>query len=339
MASFQQAQNALDTAIARVFDADRRVQAVGIGREDGDYVIRAIRNNQKIMPLSAPMQSINQVDGVRVAYVNAPNDVVPATRVPASGPGSPSASSLVPEQGFHRDLCCGLQLQNFDDDIRQGHTSFIIVGTLGCFVNLPGGQKAILSNNHVLAAENSGVKGGDRILQPGTLSTGSVPNEHVAFLTDFVDLKPSPIGASPATGTVLFNAADVAVAELNAGMRFNQGYLPFRGLPTVSGKSSVSHGDRVYKVGRTTGLTRGEITSVSVVVGPVPYRPGQCWFERSLEIEGVSGTMFSDHGDSGSAIVREDTNEVVGLLYAGNGVQTYACPIDDCLNPFGGTIA
>ena len=40
--------------------------------------------------------------------------------------------------------------------------------------------------------------------------------------------------------------------------------------------------------------------------------------------------MFSDHGDSGSAIL-STTGEVIGLLYAGNGTQTYACPIQAVL--------
>jgi hypothetical protein len=50
-----------------------------------------------------------------------------------------------------------------------------------------------------------------------------------------------------------------------------------------------------------------------------------------MTIEGDNGTMFSDHGDSGSAIVRAD-GKVLGILYAGNGVQTYACPIDTVLS-------
>jgi len=57
-------------------------------------------------------------------------------------------------------------------------------------------------------------------------------------------------------------------------------------------------------VGRTTGLTHGEVTQVGVIVGPIPYAPGQCWFRNGLVVEGLNGTMFSDHGDSGSAIVR-----------------------------------
>jgi len=71
----------------------------------------------------------------------------------------------------------------------------------------------------------------------------------------------------------------------------------------------------------------------------VGYSPGLCWFRRSLTIEGIDGTQFSDKGDSGSAIVLEATNHVVGLLYAGNGKQTYACPIQSVLARFNCIIA
>jgi S1-C subfamily serine protease len=90
-------------------------------------------------------------------------------------------------------------------------------------------------------------------------------------------------------------------------------------------------GDGVFKVGRTTGLTHGTITDVATTVGPVGYDLGDCWFRRSITIEGTNGTLFSDHGDSGSAILNS-SGEVVALLYAGNGTQTYACPIGTVLS-------
>jgi S1-C subfamily serine protease len=107
-----------------------------------------------------------------------------------------------------------------------------------------------------------------------------------------------------------------------------KGYLPQRAVPAPSGVAPAIIGDRVFKVGRTTGLTHGTITDVSTVVGPVGYDPGECWFARSIVVEGVNGTLFSDHGDSGSAVVK-DNGEVIGLLYAGNGQQTYVCPVDE----------
>ena len=49
--------------------------------------------------------------------------------------------------------------------------------------------------------------------------------------------------------------------------------------------------------------------------------------------------MFSDHGDSGSAIIKQSTGQVVGLLYAGNGTDTFACPINLVLAAFSCSIA
>ena len=57
-----------------------------------------------------------------------------------------------------------------------------------------------------------------------------------------------------------------------------------------------------------------------------------------MTIEGDNGTLFSDHGDSGSAIIKTN-GEVVGLLYAGNGTQTYACPIDKVLTALSCSLA
>lgn len=75
-------------------------------------------------------------------------------------------------------------------------------------------------------------------------------------------------------------------------------------------------------------MTRRSITSLATVVGPVGYGAGQAWFQNSIEIVGTGTGPFSGPGDSGSAIVKTSTNEVIGVLYAGNGTQTYACPID-----------
>jgi hypothetical protein len=196
---------------------------------------------------------------------------------------------------------------------------------------------AILSNNHVVAGENRGVRGTDQIMQPGT--GAFTPADHAATLTDYANITASPAGATPATGGVIFNDVDAGVATVQGGVAFRQAYLPARSLTPPSGHIAASVGDHVYKVGRTTGLTRGIVTAVAAVVGPIPYGPGPCWFRGGIIVDGLGGTMFSDHGDSGSAIIKEGTGEVVGLLFAGNGTDTFACPIDAVLAALSCTIA
>ncbi|HJZ54517.1 MAG TPA: trypsin-like peptidase domain-containing protein [Gemmataceae bacterium] len=338
-AHFQDCENALDKAVEDLFDADPQIQAVGIARHEGGFGFKAVKNEAKIVPASAahgasrPPRSIKRIP-VTVETVQA--DVEAHLIAP-----HPLAASFVPEQQLHRPLVCGLQVQNVDDDDRQRKAGklgagYIIIGTLGCFVRLADGASAILSNNHVLAGENRGVKGKDRILQPGNLSFSTT--QHIATLTDFVTLNPSPASARPARGNVVYNEVDAAVAGLKEGISFNQAYLPTRNLPNPGGTAAAKVGDKVFKVGRTTGLSRGTITAVGIVVGPIGYDPGNCWFKNQFEVVGDNGSMFSDHGDSGSAIL-STTGEVVGLLYAGNGVHTYACPIQTVLTALNCTLA
>jgi len=321
----QQAQETVEAAAAELFAADPSIRSVGVTRIGPSFGYHAVRNSAVIVPfgLAAPAE----VQGIPVLYTETPGEIASLVRAPGLGPASPSAASLVPEVLRQRPLVGGLQIQNFDDDDRQGdlQRGFIVIGTLSCFVRLADGRPALLSNNHVVAGENRGVRGSDRILQPGSLTFQAA--DQVAVLTDFVPLQFSPAGASPQAGTAVFNEVDAGVAALEAGTAFTQGYLPFRNLIAPHATATASPGDQVFKVGRTTGLTFGEVTDVATIVGPVAYDPGPCWFRRSLVIEGISGTLFSDRGDSGSAIVRPN-GEVVGILYAGNGQQTYACPID-----------
>jgi hypothetical protein len=325
------ATETLMPAAAEIFDADPRVRSVGVGRHESAYGYIAVRNTAAILPQTVKLTPLDELHGIPVVFVDSKRDPERLVKLPHSGPGSPTTASMVPEQARHRPLVCGLQIENYDDDVRTnliagGH---IIVGSLGCFVKLKNSGKGFLSNNHVVAGENRGNRGTDQILQPGTGTLNA--QDVVGLLSDFVTLVQSPPGATLASGQVNLNDVDAGTVELNANnATVRQGYLNSRKLAAPNGFDQAKLGDKVFKVGRTTGLTRGEVVQVPVVVGPIPYAPGACWFRRAIVIEGQNGTMFSDHGDSGSAIVRDD-GKILGLLFAGNGEQTYACPIDTVL--------
>lgn len=339
-ASLESAIENVEAAAGEIFESDPAVRSVGVYRVADTIAYRAVRNTEAITPQTFGFRSRpDKIHGVPVVFTEAPGEIESLLKVPHSGPSSPSAASVVPEVRRHRPICCGLQIQNYDDDLRQGviQQGYIVIGTLGCFVRRADGTLGLLSNNHVIAGENRGQRGADRILQPGgsTFALG----DHVATLVDFENLITSPGNARPARANVNFNEMDAAVAALTQEAQFVTGYLATRGLPAPSGVATGRNEDRVFKVGRTTGLTRGQITDIATIVGPINYDPGPCWFRRSLTIEGLSGSQFSDKGDSGSAIILEATGEVVGLLYAGNGQQTYACPIDAVLSRFSCALA
>ena len=337
--AFGTARERLEGVAATLFDSDPRVRSVGISRHGSAYGFRAVRNSALVLPFGFKAAEVgDQWEGIPVRFTDTPAELQSLLLVADSGPTSPAASSLVPEVQRHRPLVCGLQIQNFDDDDRQGafDEGHIVIGTLGCFVALADGSSGLVSNNHVIAGENRGLRGQDRILQPG--SSVLFPNDQIGQLEDFIALHTSAPGDTFANGRATLNEVDAAIARLDAGVPFQQGYLTSRNLVAPNGIARARAGDQVFKVGRTTGLTFGEVIDVATIVGPVPYDPGLVWFRRSLTIEGLNGTQFSDRGDSGSAIVRTN-GEVVGLLYAGNGQQTYACPIEEALNGFGCSLA
>jgi hypothetical protein len=204
-----------------------------------------------------------------------------------------------------------------------GHT-YRTAGTLGCFVQVDGqAEPCILSNNHVLADENRASLG-EPVLQPGPLDGGTSPGDDVAVLSKFEPLN--------STGS---NLIDAAVAALREGIPADFDTLD--GLGTLNGvRSEPLEGDEVvFKLGRTTGLTRGRVSAFEIDDVWVRYDLGVIGFDRQIEIAPLDGNPFSLGGDSGSVIVDEEMR-AVGLLFAGNDVDvTYANPIQTVLQSLG----
>lgn len=216
-----------------------------------------------------------------------------------------------------------------------GHVE-VTAGSIGAFCERAG-KIFILSNNHVLANENFASKG-DRILQPGRSNGGGQPDDRVARLREWVRLKKS----NP-------NMLDCAIAEIDAAVAFD----PIRLRSLVNGKDRklrglgpdvVDAGDVVYKVGRTTGATKGRVTAFDVDNIVVNYEVGNYRFDNQIEIEGSGRKPFSDGGDSGS-IVMNARMEAVAMLFAGSEIGgknnqglTYANPIHDVLDTFKATL-
>lgn len=95
----------------------------------------------------------------------------------------------------------------------------------------------------------------------------------------------------------------------------------------VAGTLPAGLGMAVRKSGRTTELTEGTITVLDATV-TVNYGEGMvARFENQL----VS-TPMSQGGDSGSLLVAADSQEAVGLLFAGSSQSTIFNPIDVVLD-------
>lgn len=201
----------------------------------------------------------------------------------------------------------------------------VTAGTTGAFVQR-GQAVYVLSNNHVLANEDD-AKAGDWVLQRAPYDGGKDPKDRVARLRFWVRFKGNRS-----------NHVDAALARIEPGIAHDANLL--RGIANGAdrrlaglGPEFVDEGETVYKVGRTTGATKGRVTAFDLDNVVVSYDLGNLRFDDQIEIEGSGKQPFSDGGDSGSLIVDADMR-AVGLLFAGgdsggtNGLGlTYANPI------------
>jgi len=205
-----------------------------------------------------------------------------------------------------------------------GHVD-VTAGTTGGFVSR-GAATCLLSNNHVLANEDRAAVR-DWVVQRARFDGGKEPADRVARLLRSVPLKRR--GA---------NLVDAAIASVERGTAHDPQLL--RGL--VNGRDRklkgvgpelIDEGAVVYKLGRTTGPTKGRVTAFELDNVVVGYDQGNLRFDGQIEIEGSGTRPFSDGGDSGSLIVNARM-EAMALLFAGsdmggrNGAGlTYANPI------------
>lgn len=226
---------------------------------------------------------------------------------------------VVKQQPWHRRRNRPLQIGG-----SIGHVN-VTAGTLGAFVtrdNDDPDDAFILSNNHVLADENNATRG-DRIIQPGGHDGGGPNRDTVARLERFVPLKKRS------------NTMDAAIASIEEGLEYYYSFLD--GVGNIRGvrDEPLDEGEIVYKVGRTTGTTRGRVSAIELDDLSVEYEIGEIVFNSQIEIEPAARRPFSLGGDSGSLIV-DAQRYAVGLLFAGNDVDsTYANPIQRVLDTLG----
>ena len=214
---------------------------------------------------------------------------------------------------------------------------FCCGGTLGALIQV-GSQQRILSNYHVFEADivNGGnsrtAQTGDPIIQPGLIDVACNANtaQDVATLVKTSSLPGSNVDASSAT--VIPGMVNTSGAILEIGTLSSQ---------TVG----ASLNQLVKKSGRTTGLTRSNVSGLNATVS-VSYEnecAGGFAFTKTFTGQIVVAnrrSRFLAGGDSGSLMVEDvSTNpRAVGLLFAGSSVSAIANPIGQVLSFFGATM-
>ena len=95
-------------------------------------------------------------------------------------------------------------------------------------------------------------------------------------------------------------------------------------------------GSKVFKLGQTTGLTVGEVTSQNAY-GVLPYKINlKISFCNVVRIASRGGSPFAEKGDSGSLVFYEKNGKphLVGIVFCGEIGTTYACHIKPVLQKF-----
>ncbi|MFQ5707567.1 MAG: hypothetical protein ACE5HO_08980 [bacterium] len=240
--------------------------------------------------------------------------------VKVTGPIKALAGSA-PTDRFDRPVPIGVTTGNFNQ---------CSSGTIACRVKDSSGNVYALSNNHVYALVNIAPKH-SWIVQPGRVDETPVCNRNrdniLGTLGDFEEIKFDGSLNVIDAATALTTTDDLGKSTPEGGY----------GTPKSQTKPALV-GQSVKKFGRTTGLTKGEVTFINAIVGVNYGDPfGVAFFKDQIIVE--SDTRFIGAGDSGSLLVNSGRYPV-GLLYAGtgDGLLAVANPIDAVLDQFGVTI-
>ncbi len=231
----------------------------------------------------------------------------------------------------------------------------ITAGTFGAVVrDQRTGEPLILSNNHILANTTDGRDGrafpGDPVLQPGAYD-GGTSQDKIAELLRYVPImrKTKEADCPVAVGAARLGSGLVHLVRPNYDLRFIRHY---RGTNIIDaavarpvspdvidpdileigppqGTAAAEVGQWVTKSGRSSGVTRGQVTAIDVSL--------------QVELNDSEVGMFSDQvvtempsrgGDSGS-LVLDEKKRAVGLLFAGSEKHTILNHISNVLTSLG----
>ena len=254
----------------------------------------------------------------------APDRLIPST-LPV-GEGIEVETDVI-ETGHHHQLANTARIRPAKPGTSLGSV-LITAGTFGGVVIDNKSQKpVILSNNHVLAANNQAAIGSD-IVQPGPIDGGVSPGDKIATLTRFVKIVKEPttnlVDAAIATPV---NDGDIDNAPLNGvpkpgpdfpavgllwgGNSTRSNFSPMSSvlseldvsMPAKDSVKAPSPGLKLQKTGRTTEKTTGTIQEVNVTLKVfIPEIGGTAIFRDQF-----TTTSMSQGGDSGSVAVTEQS--------------------------------
>lgn len=250
--------------------------------------------------------------------------------IPREIEGVPTDVNVVPSQlSFqdntrYRPIQGGIQVTNRIIDINStGNGTQLARGTLGCLaIDKTDNAPVMLSNWHVLYANQAA--DGDPVFQPAPTSLPRLTVLQLPFRPADDTDKIGKLRRSAIT-----NKVDGAIASVDVsscchccGIHYTNDIfgLASGGHPaggnTIVGDVAATGGLAVYKRGQKTLRTEGRIVDPNYPMVPLTRAGTTYNFTGQIAIQNVTpANLFSDEGDSGSAVITND-NKIVGLIFA-----------------------
>jgi hypothetical protein len=256
---------------------------------------------------------------VYVAEKKDPAAIPAAERIPKSIQGVPTDVNQVKVVSAHEDtakyrpITGGIEITN---NVPNANGK-IGVGTLGCLATDNTDAKTVLVTNFHVIGGTAGVT----VLQPAVAGADVI----------------ATVKRGQITGTIDAAIAEIAPGIATTGDEINGLFLNLSNH--IAGVTDPVGGMRVFKVGRSTGLTSGKVVDADTVVtidygAPLGLKPfSKAILVQCTKVSGCccctcnvvdSSQKFDDHGDSGSAVI-SDQRMAVGLIMGGISGESYAC--------------
>ncbi|HEX4037118.1 MAG TPA: hypothetical protein VHX37_03590 [Acidobacteriaceae bacterium] len=299
-------------------------------------------------PSNVPAQDVYVVGSVNGSMMTSPLHVLVNSQGMVSDPVThqsiqTGAAALGTSGGNDGDY------DTYEDHNGDSYVADCCGGTLGALVEDPQDNEYILSNNHVLAESDQG-RVGDTIDQPGLIDGACTPLSRpgstlhpVGSLRYFVPLASRQTNVDAALAAVAPGTVDPNGSILGLGTPgANQALTA---APPMAGRGetldAANLGMEVVKSGRTTGLTCSSLSAVALTVKVDYYKDcaeTQPYTTKTYTNQiGISGSHFTDSGDSGALVLDASNAQAIGLYFAGgtdgdgHGLSV-ANPIGDVLH-------
>lgn len=254
----------------------------------------------------------------------------PKVTLPASSMSSPAL--LGPQANVH---CCGTSISVATE---------APTGTLGCLIRIDGEMHGLTANHvtglcHHTDPDMPIIGPGTLDIRPGNPDPTTLG--HHATCAPWRSGKQSNTNISDNLDLAVFRIKDEAALSSSQGWRYD---TPVNVATTAS--LAAARDVKVWKVGRTTGMTTGQLFgqighSIAIPLAEKHFK-SVVHFADLLVIENGDDVPFATAGDSGSLVVwkKDGLVEAVGILFCTSpgDEKAFLMPMEAVLGHFGATL-